>query len=249
MLSSPLEQFSILKVIDLDLVFLDLSITSISIYSFLTLIGLSTLCRFVSEKNYFLFRSWVFIVNSTFKLILNLLINNLGRFGIRYINLILTIFLVILVFNYLSLVPYSFTLTAHLATCLTLSITVWLGATVLGFYLNGLKFLAMFLPFNSPASLVVPFILIETLGYLVRPISLGVRLAANLAAGRLLLALGSSFIYFLFSSSYITINLISILPLALLIAFSYLEFAVALIQTYVFSLLSISYIHDAISPR
>ena len=135
----------------------------------------------------------------------------------------------------------------HLGICLTLSILIWLGATILGFYLNGLNFISMFLPHNTPSLLVIPFVLIESLGYIVRPVSLGVRLVANLAAGRLLLALGSSFIYFLFSSNTILLNVTGLFPLILLIVFSYLEFAVSFIQAYVFSLLSISYINDSIN--
>lgn len=105
----------------------------------------------------------------------------------------------------------------------------------------------MFLPYNTPNLLIVPFVLIETLGFLIRPISLGVRLVANLAAGHLLLALGSNFIYFLFSCNIIFFNFLALLPLSLLIIFCYLEFAVAFIQAYVFSLLSISYINDSIN--
>jgi len=105
----------------------------------------------------------------------------------------------------------------------------------------------MFLPYNTHNILAIPFILIESLGYCVRPISLGVRLAANLAAGHLLLALGSSFIYFLFSNNLILIKLTAFLPFLLLIIFSYLEFAVSFIQAYVFSLLAITYINDSIN--
>lgn len=104
----------------------------------------------------------------------------------------------------------------------------------------------MFLPNDTPSILIIPFVLIETLGFLIRPISLGVRLVANLAAGHLLLALGSGFVYFLFSNESFLLQISSILPFFILIIFTYLEFAVSFIQAYVFSLLSISYINDSL---
>ena len=247
MFCSPLEQFSIIKILSLNILFLDFSLTSISIFGIISLIFVYCFIRFVSEKNYTIFRPWRFIAYSLLKLVLGLILDNVGKVGLKYMNLILSVFLLILMLNYISLVPYSFTLTARLGVCLTLSILVWTGATILALYLNGLNFISMFLPNNTPNLLVVPFILIETLGYMIRPISLGVRLVANLAAGHLLLSLGSSFIYFLLINDTIWLNVIAILPLIFLIVFSYLEIAVAFIQAYVFSLLSISYINDSIN--
>jgi len=103
----------------------------------------------------------------------------------------------------------------------------------------------MFLPSNSPLALAIPLILIEISSFLIKPISLGLRLAANLAAGHLLLALGSSFIHFLFCTSITTI-LISVFPLILLFVLMFLELAVSLIQSYVFVLLTILYLKDSI---
>jgi len=247
MINSPLEQFNIIKLVSCNMLFLDLSLSSISIYSIFTIILVIILFWFVIEKNYFIFHPWAYFLNALFKLILGLILDNIGSKGLKYFNLILTVFVLILSLNFLSLVPYSFTLTAHLSICLTISLLIWVGATLLGFYLNGLNFISMFLPHNTPSLLVIPFVLIESLGYIVRPMSLGIRLVANLAAGHLLLSLGSSFIYFLFSNNVFLLKVVGILPLFLLIIFSCLEFAVSFIQAYVFSLLSISYINDSIN--
>ena len=115
---------------------------------------------------------------------------------------------------------------------------------LLGFSIHGLNFFSMFLPKNVPLPLAIPLIFIELTSYLVRPLSLGIRLAANLTAGHLLLALGGSFLYFTLYSSFF---FIAWLPFSLLVIFTFLELAVAFIQAYVFALLSIGYINDSLN--
>jgi F-type H+-transporting ATPase subunit a len=114
---------------------------------------------------------------------------------------------------------------------------------ILGLSLHGLNFCSAFLPQNSPLALAVPLILIEIVSYLIRPLSLGIRLAANITAGHLLLNLGSSFLYFLVNSSFF---ILAPLPFLLLLVFTLLELAVAFIQSYVFSLLTALYINDSL---
>lgn len=124
MIFSPLEQFSIVKILPLSLIFLDFSLTSISVFSLLFLLFFFTFYHYIQDKGFTYFHSWHFIFISLFNLILKLIIDNIGPSGLLYFNLVLSIFILILTLNYISLIPYSFTLTAHLAVALTLSISI-----------------------------------------------------------------------------------------------------------------------------
>ena len=172
--------------------------------------------------------------------------DNAGKKGLSYFSILLLVFTSILVLNLFGLVPYSFTITARASFTFSISLSIWLGSVLLGFSKHGLNFFSMFLPKNVPLVLAIPLIFIELTSYFVRPLSLGIRLAANLTAGHLLLALGGGFFYFLLNSSFF---LLSWIPFVLLVIFTFLELAVAFIQAYVFTLLSIGYINDSLDLR
>jgi len=143
------------------------------------------------------------------------------------------------------MVPYSFASTSHFILAFSLSFSIVLGATILGFQKHGLEFFSLFVPAGCPLALLPLLVLIEFISYLSRAVSLGLRLAANIVAGHLLLAILSGFTYNIITSG-ILFFFIGLLPLSFIIAFCGLEIAISFIQAQVFVVLTSSYIKDAL---
>ena len=143
------------------------------------------------------------------------------------------------------MVPYSFASTSHFVLAFSLSFTVVGGSTILGFQKHGLKFFSLFVPAGSPLALLPLLVLIEFISYFFRNISLGLRLAANIFSGHMLLNILSGFTFNIMKTGLFYFVL-GLLPLLFIIAFSGLELAIAFIQAQVFAVLSCSYINDGV---
>jgi len=176
----------------------------------------------------------------------SLVINQINpRIGQIYFPFLYTLFIFILINNLIGLIPYSFASTSHFVLTFSLSFTIVLGATILGFQKHGLKFFSLFVPAGCPLALLPLLVLIELISYLARNISLGLRLAANITAGHMLLNILSGFVYNIMNAGVFYI-ILAMLPLAFIIAFSGLELGIALIQAQVFVVLTSSYIKDGL---
>src|SRR5437764_12878740 len=162
-----------------------------------------------------------------------------------FFPLISGLFIYILINNLIGMIPYSFASTSHFILTFSISFTIVLGATILGFQQHGLAFFSLFVPAGCPLSLLPLLVLIEFISYLARNISLGLILAANILSGHMLLNILSGFTYNIMSSGLIFF-ILGLLPLAFIIAFSGLELGIAFIQSQVFVVLSCSYIKDAL---
>jgi len=143
------------------------------------------------------------------------------------------------------MVPYSFSTTSHFLLTFSLSFSVVIGATILGFKEHQLKFFSLFVPAGCPLGLLPILVLIEFISYLARNISLGLRLAANVLAGHMLLNILSGFTFKIMNSGILYFFL-GLLPLSFIIAFASLELAIAFIQAQVFVVLTCSYIKDSL---
>jgi len=163
-----------------------------------------------------------------------------GKDGIRYFPYIMTIFMFILFANTLGLIPMSFATTSHIAVTAVLALAVFLGVTVLGFVLNGTKFLKLFWVSSAPLVLRPILAVIELISYFVRPVSHSIRLAGNIMAGHAVLKVFAGFAGVL--------GLGSILPIAAISTIYALEVLVAVIQAYVFTILTCVYLSDALHP-
>jgi F-type H+-transporting ATPase subunit a len=162
-----------------------------------------------------------------------------------YFPFIYSLFIFILFNNLIGLIPYSFASTSHFILTFSLSFSVVLGATILGFQKHGLKFFSLFVPSGCPLGLLPLLVLIEFISYLSRNVSLGLRLAANILSGHMLLSILSGFTYKIMTSG-ILFFILGLIPLAFIIAFSGLELAIAFIQAQVFVVLTCSYIKDGL---
>lgn len=143
------------------------------------------------------------------------------------------------------MVPYSFASTSHFILTFFISFTVVLGATILGFQVHQLKFFSLFVPQGCPLGILALLVLIEFISYLARNVSLGLRLAANILSGHMLLSILSGFAYNIMTSGFFYFFM-GLIPLAFIIALSGIELAISFIQAQVFVVLSSSYIKDAL---
>lgn len=246
---SPLDQFEIRDLISLDApVFgnLHISITNIGLY--LTLAAFFTFTINVLGTNYnkLVSNNWSISQESLYATIHSIVTNQINvTSGQLYFPFIYSLFIIILVNNLVGMVPYSFASTSHFILTFSLSFTIVLGSTILGFQKHGLKFFSLLVPAGCPLPLLPLLVLIEFISYLARNISLGLRLAANILSGHMLLNILAGFTYNIMTSGLIFFFL-GLIPLAFIIAFSGLELGIAFIQAQVFVVLSSGYIKDGL---
>ena len=163
--------------------------------------------------------------------------------GQNFLPFIYTLFTFIFVANLIGMIPYNFSSTSHFILTFFISFTIVIGSTLLVFSLYKDKFFSIFVPSGCPAGLLPLLVLIEFISYLARNVSLGLRLAANILSGHMLLNILSGFTYNIMSSGLI-VFFIGLIPLIFISAFSTLEVGICFIQAQVFSVLSSSYIKD-----
>ena len=250
--TSPLEQFVVNPVFaPVFFKFFGLSFTNqfilLFVIFFILSIFMHSLKKADSSTFYIVPSHWQGVVEQLNMLVLSLAMDNIKDKTAQYfIPLLYCIFFLILSLNLFGLIPYSFTLTSHIIVTFTLALMIFIGINIIGVKKHGLHYFSLFLPPGT--SIVLAFLLvpIELISYIFKPISLSIRLFANMMAGHTLLKVIAGFGYtlmgiggFLFFLHYV--------PLLILIPLFALEFGVALIQTFVFSILICIYINDAIN--
>ena len=187
-------------------------------------------------------KRWQSIIELIYDHLHGVVKDNLGSEGLKYFPLIISLFFFIVFLNVLGLFPYVFTPTVHIVVSLGLSFSIIIGVTLAGFWRFKWDFFSVFMPSGAPLGLAPLLVLIETLSFFSRAISLGVRLAANLSAGHLLFAILAGFGFNMLIAS----GLVGVLPLLIMVFITLLEVAVAVIQAYVFCLLATIYLADTI---
>ena len=188
------------------------------------------------------------VAELTYEFVANTVRSTAGTDGMRFFPLVFSLFTFVLVLNLLGMIPGFFTVTSHIAVTAALAVLVILVVIIYGIYKNGLKFFKLFWPSGVPLFIMPLITLIEVLSFLSRPLSLSVRLFANMLAGHITLKVFASFIGLLATSLGVAGWLIGILPFGMLIALTALEFLVAFRQAYVFTILTCLYLNDAIHP-
>lgn len=248
MLLTPLEQFQIISLVPITLFGFDFSFTNLFLISLLVLIFLNGLIFFSSKDNSFFFipHTWQILVEILNETISSLLYDNLNEEGEKFFPFIGTIFNFIVLINLIGLVPYSFTVTSHLIITFTMSLSIFIGVNIICIKLYKSQMLSLFLPANTSFGLALLLVPIEFVSYVFKPISLGVRLFANLMAGHTLLKviIGFSWTMVLLENF---MSCFHIIPLLLIVILFGLELGVALIQAYVFTILACIYLNDSIN--
>ncbi len=183
---------------------------------------------------------WQAVAEISYEFIANMLRDNVGDAGRKYFPFVFTLFMFILFCNLLGLVPYSFTPTSHIIVTFAMAAVVFIGVTIIGFARHGLHFFKFFVPSGVPVALLPLLVVIEVISYFVRPVSLSVRLFANMLAGHTMLKVFAGFV--------IALGVLGgWAPLAFVIALTGLETLIAFLQAYVFTILTCLYLNDAIN--
>jgi F-type H+-transporting ATPase subunit a len=248
---SPMSQFEIQPffsgLLDLNLTSFDW-ITNISIYILLVFSLILIIYIYGIFKNKIKINGWSISLEAIYVTIYNMLLAQVGSLvGLYFFSIIFVLFIYILFSNLVGLIPYNFTTTAHLVTTLSMSFGIWFGVTFVGLSLHILRFFSLFLPRGTPVFLVPVLAIIELISYIAKGLSLGIRLGANLISGHLLLLILAGFGFLGLSSSIFIAATGGVIGIILITAISGLELGIAGIQSYVYSILSSSYINDSIA--
>jgi len=254
MLLTPLEQFQIISLFYLKLFCLDFSITNMLLVNFIVLLlfsfiisCISSNTNYIGEVSFFLIPSnWQVLIEMLYETISQLLFDNLNDEGEKYFPFISVLFTFILFSNLIGLVPYSFTITSHLIVTFTLSMSIFIGINIICLKRHKSNMLSLFLPANTSFGLALLLVPIEFVSYIFKPISLGVRLFANLMAGHTLLKVIVGFSWSMLLLEDV-LSIAHIIPLIILVILMGLELAVAIIQAYVFTILTCIYLNDGIN--
>ena len=236
---SPLEQFVWKPIVPAEIGGVDVSFSNSSLFMTITVLVATLFLVLGIRRSAIIPGRWQVAVELSYEFIAGLLKDTVGAEGRKYFPIIFTLFMFVLLGNLLGMVPYSFTFTSHIIVTFGMAFTIFIGVTILGFAKHGMHFFTFFAPPGTPVVMLPLLVPIEIISYLSRPISLSVRLFANMLAGHTLIKVIAGFIPVLGVA-------FGLLPLALVVALTGLEILIAFLQAYVFAILTCLYINDAI---
>jgi F-type H+-transporting ATPase subunit a len=237
-LANPVEQFKIEPLIPLEIGGVNVSFTNSSLWMVVAVV-LSTAFLTLSVSGRALVPGrWQSMAELMYEFVANMIRDNVGSEGRKYFPFIFSLFMFVLFGNLLGMVPYTFTFTSHIIVTFGLAIVIFIGVTIIGFARHGAGYLRMFFPHGAPLATAVILVPIELISYCSRPFSLAIRLFANMTVGHIILKVMAGFI--------IALGVFGIAPMAFLGGVTVLEFGIALLQAYVFTILTCIYLHDAI---
>jgi F-type H+-transporting ATPase subunit a len=179
------------------------------------------------------------LVELTYEFIAGMLRETVGSEGARYFPLVFTLFIFIVLANLFGMLPGGFTVTSHIVITLALALLVFVTVSIIGLSRHGLHFLSFFVPKGVPLAMLLLVVPIEVLSYFMRPVSHSVRLFANMTAGHTMLKVFGGFV--------VMMGAFGVLPFVVIVALSGLELAIALLQAYVFTVLTCLYLNDAVN--
>ncbi len=247
MATDPIHQFNITRIVPIEVGGLDFSFTNSALFMVLTVaVGVGLLLLASANRSLVPSRAQS-TAEMFYQFVQQTLEESAGKEGMKFFTFVFTIFLFVLVANLWGMFPYFFTVTSHIIITGALAVLVMAVVIIYGFKKNGLHFFKLFVPSGVPVVLL-PFItFIEVLSFISRPISLSIRLFANVLAGHITLKVFAGFVVTLGSLGFLG-WLGALLPLAMTVALTALEFLVAALQAYVFAILTALYLNDALHP-
>ncbi len=239
----PMHQFEIQRLVPLEIAGIDISFTNSAAFM-LAAVGLITLFMTIGGGQRALVPGRLqSMAEMAYEFIANMVRDNAGTAGLRFFPFVFSLFMFVLFANMLGMVPYGFTVTSHIIVTFALAGFIFLAVTVLGFIKHGAGFLGFFVPKGVPVVLLPLLVVIELISYFTRPVSLSVRLFANMLAGHTMLKVFAGFVVGLAAAGLAPL---SAGPLALMVALTALEILVAFLQAYVFAILTCIYLNDAL---
>lgn len=234
----PLEQFTIERIVPLHIGKLDVSYTNSALMMTIAVVLISLLVFLSTRRAALVPGRWQSVTEMLYEFVADMVDTNAGHGAEPFFPFVFTLFTFILFANLLGLIPYSFTVTSHIIVTFALAIVVFIGVTIIGIVKHGFHFLRLFVPEGVPVALLLLLVPIEVLSYCIRPFTLSIRLFANMLAGHTMLAI--------FGGFAASIWLVAIVPLGINIALVGLELLVAVLQAYVFAILTCLYLRDAL---
>ncbi|MBX3446333.1 MAG: F0F1 ATP synthase subunit A [Parvibaculaceae bacterium] len=243
----PLHQFVVQPLIPLNIGGLDASFTNASLWMVVTVVAITLFTMLGMGKGSMVPGRMQSVVEGFYTFIADMVRENAGHDAMRFFPFIFSLFMFIFFANMIGMLPIAFTVTSHIVVTFALAITVFIGVTLTGFVLHGPRFLKVFVPSGVPLALLPLVVAIEVISYFSRPISHSVRLFANMLAGHIMLKVFAGFVLtFMAMGAVGFVGMI--LPLFMIVALTALEFLVAALQAYVFTILTCMYLHDALHP-
>lgn len=234
----PLKQFEIRRIIPLEIAGIDISYTNSALLMTLVVLAITALIVLGMRRAALVPGRVQSVAEMLYEFVVDMVDTNAGHGARAYVPFIFTLFMFILFANLFGLIPWSFTVTSHIIVTFALAMVVFIGVTIIGIVKHGFGFLRLFVPHGVPAVLLVLLVPIEILSYIIRPFTLSIRLFANMLAGHTMLVI--------FASFAAAIGVLAIAPIGINIALFGIEFLVAVLQAYVFAVLTCLYLHDAL---
>jgi len=243
---SPMEQFVITKIVPIEVAGYDLSFTNASLWMVLAVAAASLFLVLGVRRDGIVPGRLQSVVELIYDFVRQkTVLDAMGEEGMKFFPFIFTLFSFILFTNFLGLIPYSFTVTSHIIVTFAMAITVFAIVIGIGLWTHGLRFFSLFVPSGAPLWIMPIIVPIEIISFLSRPISLSVRLAANMVAGHTMLKVFAGFIVTMLGAGGV-LAFLSIAPLLAGVAVTALEVLVAAIQAWVFALLTCIYLNEAV---
>jgi F-type H+-transporting ATPase subunit a len=238
-MANPLEQFTIKTLIPIHLGEVDASLTNSGLFMILTVAAILLFLTLGMRQRLLVPGRWQSLAEISYEFIAGMIRDNVGSEGRKYFPFVFSLFMFILFANLIGLIPYAFTFTSHIAVTFAMALVVFLGVTAIAIARHGLHFFTFFLPIGVPKVMAPVLVPIEVLSYLSRPISLSIRLFANMMAGHTMMKVFAGFV--------IPLGILGgWAPLTVDVALTAFEFLVAFLQAYVFTILTCLYLNDAI---
>ncbi|MFC3053131.1 F0F1 ATP synthase subunit A [Kordiimonas pumila] len=247
MAHSPIEQFNVKPYAEIEIAGIDVSFTNSSLVMVLVVSALSLFLVGGASKRSLVPGRWQVMVELTYSFIAGMIRDNVGKDGKKYFPFIFSLFVFVLGLNLAGMLPYSFTVTSHIAVNFAMAIFIFIGVTIIGFIKNGAGYLKLFAPSGVPFWLLPLIVAIEVISYCTRPISLSVRLFANMLAGHIMMKVFAGFIISLAAAGVVGM-VGAVVPFAVNVLLTGLEILVACLQAYVFTILTCIYLNDAMHP-
>ncbi len=241
MATNPMNQFQVYKMgPEIKLGNLDLSFTNASLFMLISALSIALLLFFGSKNKSIIPNKIQLIAELIYNFISKMISDTAGSKARPYFPFIFSLFMFVLFCNMIGMLPYAFTVTSHIIVTLVMALFIFISVTIIGFIKHGFKYLSIFVPKGVPIVLLPLITIIEIISYLSRPVSLSVRLFANMMAGHTMLKVFGGFV--------ISLGLLGgWLPLSFSVALTGLEILVAFLQAYVFAILTCIYLNDALN--
>lgn len=243
----PIHQFQITNIIPLgNWGGSEIAFTNSALFMVLTVAATGMFLLLSTSRRALVPGRWQLMAEMSYEFVANMVRNTAGTEAMKFFPLVFSLFMFILIANLFGMFPYFFTVTSHIIITAALAILVFGVVVVYGFWRNGLKFLKLFVPSGIPIYILPLVVLIEVISFLSRPLSLSLRLFGNILAGHIVLKVFGGMVVALLGAG--AWGILAIAPFGMAIALTGLEFLVAGLQAFVFTVLTCVYLHDAIHP-